>query len=341
VQLPEKNSGTGTSAGEDELLSFKQLEAIYWVSDLGSFSSAADKLHTSESAISKRIAELEDILGSQLFDRTLRSARLTRRGREVVEFAQSILDQRNRFIDRMGRTELTVRRFRVGVTELVALTWLPRLVEAFRDKYPDISFEPKVDLSTELCERLDAGQLDLVIVPPVFGGSGQIAVPLKEMELTWMCRPGLLPVAKGVLPVAELMKFPILAQAGRSGVDTVYDQWFRQQQLPVRKVYAGNSLVTLAALTMSGFGISYLPTLYFRDLVRQGLLQELRCSESAPPIVYHAVHRADDEIANFAASVAQLCVEVCDFAKPLEVPVAPARVAAKPGASPARKRRSA
>jgi DNA-binding transcriptional LysR family regulator len=307
------------------MVSFKQLEAIYWVSLLGTFAAAAEKLHTSESAISKRITELESTFNVELFDRTLRSARLTRRGAEVVEFSRSILDQRGQLLERMGKTELTVRRFRVGVTELIALTWLPRLVEVFRAAYPDISFEPEIDLSTVLCEKLNAGSIDLAIVPPVFSESGVVAVPLQELELSWMCKPGLV-AAHESLSIAQIAKHPILTQTGKSGVDTVYDQWFLQQRVPVRKIFAGNSLLALAALTAAGFGISYLPRLYFRDLVECGTLQQIEAVELNPSIRYYAVYRGADEISGFSESFAKLCEEVCNFAKS---PAAPSMYSAQ------------
>jgi len=297
------------------MVSFKQLEAIYWVAQLGTFAAAAEKLHASESAISKRITELEAVFGVPLFDRSLRNARLLQRGEDVVEHAQLILAQRNQLLERMGRAELAVRRFRVGVTELVALTWLSRLVEKFRERYPRISFEPEVDLSTVLCEKLGAGAIDFAIVPPVFNRLGLSTVPLDEMELAWVCRPGTVP-ADSVLTLPQLAAFPILAQTGRSGVDMVYDTWFKQQRLAVRKTYAGNSLVALATLTASGVGVSYLPALYFRDHVARGLLQRMRLDPPSPAIRYHAVYREHDEIAGFCSEVAAMCVEVCNFAKP-------------------------
>jgi DNA-binding transcriptional LysR family regulator len=301
------------------MVSFKQLEAIYWVSLLGTFSAAAEKLHTSESAISKRITELESTFDVELFDRTLRSARLTRRGTEVVDFARTILDQRGQLLERMGKAELTVRRFRVGVTELIALTWLPRLVEMFRADYPDISFEPEIDLSTVLCEKLNAGSIDLAIVPPVFSESGVIAVPLQELELSWMCKPGLVTTHEP-LSMAQIAKHPILTQTGKSGVDTVYDQWFLQQRVPVRKIFAGNSLLALAALTAAGFGISYLPKLYFADLVERGTLQQIDAADANPAIRYYAIYRGADEISGFSEKFAKLCEEVCNFAKSPETP---------------------
>uniref|UniRef100_UPI00273A3FAE substrate-binding domain-containing protein n=1 Tax=Stenotrophomonas sp. YIM B06876 TaxID=3060211 RepID=UPI00273A3FAE len=193
-------------------------------------------------------------------------------------------------------------------------------VEAFRSEYPDVSFEPEVDLSTVLCEKLAAGAIDFAIVPPVFSGPGTMAIPLQKMELAWMCRPGMVPRTKA-LSLTQLAGFPILAQTGKSGVDTVYDQWFQEQRMSVKKTYAGNSLVALAALTASGFGISYLPALYFRDHVARGLLQQIRVVPPSPAILYHAIYRESDEIAGFSARFAQLCVRMCDFAKPAEDPL--------------------
>lgn len=182
-------------------------------------------------------------------------------------------------------------------------------------------------MSTVLCEKLEAGAIDLAIVPPVFGSGNLAVTPLKKLELSWMCRPGLVPAGARV-PLDELLKLPMLAQTGRSGVDTVYDQWFQQQGLHVKKIYAGNSLVSLAALTKAGIGISYLPSLYFQDLVEQGLLQEVRSTLPAPAIPYHAICRADDEIAAFSAGVAKLCVRMCDFSRPRDTPAPTVRTRA-------------
>ena len=59
------------------MMTFKQLEALYWIGELGSFALAANKLHTSQSAVSKRVHELELAFDTELFDRSQRSARLS------------------------------------------------------------------------------------------------------------------------------------------------------------------------------------------------------------------------------------------------------------------------
>jgi DNA-binding transcriptional LysR family regulator len=294
---------------------FKQLEAMYWVARLGTFSAAAAKLHTTESGISKRISELESFFETQLFDRSRRTAQLTTKGKELFELASGLLNMRDNMLARMSKESAMIRRFRIGVTELTALTWLPKLVHALQDQYPEVLIEPEIDLSTNLCQKLDQGHLDLVVVPPVFRGIRYVEVPLDKVQLSWMCRPNLIQ-EPWPLALETIAKHPILMQIGSSGVDLAIDQWLRQKGLKFHRVFAGNSLIALAALTVSGFGVSFLPVLYFQDLIDQGALCALECTEPLPEIQYHAVSRDDGTTSSFNVHVSELCARVCDFSKP-------------------------
>jgi DNA-binding transcriptional LysR family regulator len=102
------------------MLTFKQLEALYWVVQAGGFSQAAQKLHTSTSAVSKRVHELEAGFDLELFDRTQRTARLTEKGEEMFVLARKLLEQRDAAIDQIGKPEVIERRVRIGVTEFTA-----------------------------------------------------------------------------------------------------------------------------------------------------------------------------------------------------------------------------
>ena len=62
------------------MFTFKQLEALYWVGTMGGFAHAADRLNTTQSAISKRIQDLEHLFDTPLFDRSGRTAKLTEKG---------------------------------------------------------------------------------------------------------------------------------------------------------------------------------------------------------------------------------------------------------------------
>ncbi|MCF5293877.1 LysR family transcriptional regulator, partial [Pseudomonas syringae] len=80
------------------MITLKQIEAIYWIVELGSFEAAATKLNMSQSAISKRVQELEDSFGVAIFDRSKRSARLTKKGLELHGCAVEMLRQRDNLL---------------------------------------------------------------------------------------------------------------------------------------------------------------------------------------------------------------------------------------------------
>ena len=72
-------------------MTLKQLEAFYWAAASSSFAVAADRLHVSQSSLSKRIAELEGQLRKVLFDRSGHRAALTDAGQQLLPLARRML----------------------------------------------------------------------------------------------------------------------------------------------------------------------------------------------------------------------------------------------------------
>ena len=96
---------------------FRQLEALVAVVDMGSFEGAARALSTSQSAASRLVKELEGEFRTALYNRERRSARLTVEGQEVLRLARTILRERGKLIERFASRELVSPLLRMGVTE--------------------------------------------------------------------------------------------------------------------------------------------------------------------------------------------------------------------------------
>ncbi len=172
-------------------MTFKQLEALFWIAQLGGFGPAAHKLNTSQSAVSKRVHELERLFDTELFDRSLRTARLTEKGEEMFLLAKKLLQQRDAAVEQFGKPEVIERRVRIGVTELTAMTWLPRLVGLIQQHYPKVTIEPDVDDSLSLRDKLLADELDLIMVPDAFADARIPGKAIGKVDSAWMCKPGL------------------------------------------------------------------------------------------------------------------------------------------------------
>lgn len=295
------------------MITFKQLEALYWIDRLGGFAPAARRLHTTQSAISKRVQELEAALDIQLFDRRLRSARLSEKGEELLALAKRLLEQRDSALEQFARPEVLSRRLRLGVTELTAMTWLPRLVQLIRERFPRVSIEPDVDLSVHLRDKLLADEVDLIVVPDAFADARFARTPLAEVESAWMCKPGLVP-ARRTLPIRELDAYPILVQGGMSGTGLVYDRWLRSLGVPSPRAMNSSSLVALIGMTVAGLGVSYLPSRCLRGMLEEKLLAVVRTDPPLPNVPYVAMHRSDQR-GSLVTAVTEMAKQTCDFGR--------------------------
>jgi len=77
-------------------------------------------------------------------------------------------------------------RFRFGVTEMTALTWLPAFVSAPRAAYPEIDLEPEVESSETLFAHLQRELVDVIVVPEVFSDPQFASVPVGQVDMNRM-----------------------------------------------------------------------------------------------------------------------------------------------------------
>jgi len=292
-------------------VTLKQVEAFYWIAKLGGVVDAANRLNLAQSTVSKRLLELEATVGTALFDRGSRAVSLTRGGANLVSLAAEMLQLEARFRETAAGPLAFSGPFRFGVTELVALTWLPRLIFALKNAYPEVVPEPEVDASVTLFEKLADRRLDFVIGLDPPGGPDFRSVPLERVNLRWMSAPGIGPKS-GVVPLAEIANYPILTQAEGSGLQKLVMDWLGTSGVTFNRIVKCNSLSVLSALATAGLGITFLTERYFRPEIKSGQLRVILTDPPIPPIQYFAVYRADalDPLAEKIANIASRC---CNF----------------------------
>ncbi|MGY2374300.1 LysR family transcriptional regulator [Pseudomonas sp. SDO524_S393] len=290
---------------------FKQLEALVAVVDHGTFDGAANRLGQVQSAISRQIQELEHWLGFALFDRTGRGARVSPLAAPVVAQARAVLLQRDIVNSCLISPEVLSRKLRIGLTELSALTWLPRLIQSIASHYPKVRIEPEVDLSVRLHGLLMAGQVDVIVVPDAFSTNGLIRVALDEVHNSWFCAPGLLD-HRQPLALADLSRHTLLTQGKLSGAGVLVDHWLATHQASPNAYIPCSSLAALIGLTVSGLGVTYLPDATAAPYLASGQLVKLRVEPQLPSTPYVALARADS-YSPFHRHVVELMVEQCDL----------------------------
>ncbi len=295
------------------MMTFKQLEAIYWVVRLGGFSQAAQKLHTTQSAVSKRVQELEALFDTPLFDRSLRTARLTEKGEEMFAVARRLLQEREVAVEQFVRPEVIERRLRIGVTEITAITWLPRLVDRIQSCWPRVVIEPEVETSVVLHDKLIADDLDLAIVPDVFQDARTATQRVGVVEQVWMCKPGLADDRRRYR-LQELASFPLVLQSDKSGTGLYINQWLMQFGVRLPGRLSSSNMLALLGMAVSGLGLTYLPARCLQPMVDAGMLRALRVTPSLPDTPYVAMFKREER-STILRSTVLLAQEVCDFSR--------------------------
>src|SRR5580692_7569510 len=107
-------------------LRLADFETLVWIARLGSFTATADRLRVSQSAVTRRVHELELQLGVTLFERSGRQADLTDHGHICLHYARQFGGLAARMRRDLGRTERLTGHVRVGSGEMTALWWLPQ-----------------------------------------------------------------------------------------------------------------------------------------------------------------------------------------------------------------------
>ena len=119
-------------------MDFKQLQSFVTVVQEESFTQAASKLFISQSTISTHIRQLETALNTKLILRTTKSLQITPKGRELYEYAQNILELKERMLQACSIE--SQRIIHLGASTIPSAYILPKLLADFGRLHPDIYF---------------------------------------------------------------------------------------------------------------------------------------------------------------------------------------------------------
>lgn len=292
-------------------MTLKQLEAFYWAATCSSFAMAAERVHLSVSSLSKRIAELETSLGQVLFDRGGHRAALTEAGTRLLPLASALLQQAEHVQQEMGSTTGLRGPCRLGVGELTALTWLPRLVAAIASAHPQLDVSVHVDVGAALAQRLDKGELDVAVIAGPASRSALTSEPLAHARFTWCASPEL---ARSLprMDADALLLHPLVTLPQGSGVTHLIDDWLRQSVArPTRRLVC-NHWGAIVGLLAHGSGIGLLPQGWAQDLYARGVLQALASPVPLGSLGY-ALHSRRDDLRPLVGVLQGMAAQHADF----------------------------
>ncbi|MDG9968228.1 LysR family transcriptional regulator [Achromobacter mucicolens] len=145
-------------------LRIRHLEIVLTVSELGNLSKAAAQLHSTQSGLSRAIAEIEELVGARLFERTAKGTTCTPLGDAMCRHARQLLTGfRKAEIDLAAVSRGEEGSLTVGCFSMFAGWPVAQAARDYREAHPRITLTIEVGTHERLIEDLDAGALDVLI----------------------------------------------------------------------------------------------------------------------------------------------------------------------------------
>ncbi|HMN53124.1 MAG TPA: LysR family transcriptional regulator [Sphingopyxis sp.] len=270
-------------------IAFYHLETLLWIDRLGTFSAAAERLNTTQPAVSARMRELEQRLGSALFRRDGRTMSLTPAGRKLVRDCAPLLRDMERALLGSGGFAEASGVVRIGAGEIAAASCLPPFVAALKEEMPGVGLEIEIDLTANLIQQLLTGRTDMAFAAGPVAHPALMSRPIGKVALVWLASPAVAAAfgaGDEAVPVWSLASHSPIHGRMRDAIDA--------SRIAPRSLNLCNNARMMIDIVLAGGGVGLFPEPMVRGEVARGALVELAGMPPPAPVEFHVAMRVAD-----------------------------------------------
>lgn len=286
-------------------ITLRQLRYFEALAHSGHFGQAAAACAVSQPALSVQIRELEETLGTPLFERGARQARLTQFGEEFAGRVHAIL----RAVDELGDLARAAQnrlsgRLRLGVIPTIAPYLLPALIPALARSHAGIDIHVRETLTGKLIDEIAQGRLDTAIVALPVSEPSLTEVPLFEENFVLIRPPRERDAPVPDRDALREMRL-LLLEEGHCFRDQALSFCNMQAGLP-RDGLDGSSLSTLVQMVGAGIGVTLIPDMAVPVETRSADVAVSVFSDPQPSRMIGMVWRKSSPLARQLTQIAEV-----------------------------------
>lgn len=265
------------------------LETLLWIARLGTFGAAAERLNTSQPAISARVRELEAHLGTRIFRREGRVMTLTPAGRQLVRESETLWTRFQEVL--LGCSGLSEASgvVRIGAGEIAAATCLPGFVDSLGQELPNVTLEVEIALTADLIDSLLGGRTDLAFAAGRIAHPALQARPIGAVDLLWLGSP------RAVAAIGrddDASPVPIWSLSRHSPLYRLMKDAIARADIAARQVNLCNNVRTMIDIVIAGSGVGIFPRTMVANELAEGHLVALPGMAGMPPVEFQVAIRA-------------------------------------------------
>jgi len=265
------------SIGKSNKMDLRQLEMFRAVAEQGTFTKAAERLHVSQSAVSRQVQLLEEELGGVLLHRSGRGVTLTEAGELLLRMTHRVERDVQEALAQISQTHSLQRGvLHIGGGMTVCLYVLPRLLKKYRRQYPRVDFRVTTGSSDKILELMRAHDVDVALLTlPIVSKDIEVLPALSE-EMVIVTAPGHPLSRERTVDPKSLARYPLILYEAGSNTRKVLDRFFQEEGVPVEVAMETENVEIIKAMVASGLGVTIVPYTPVAKDVRAGRIAYAR-----------------------------------------------------------------
>ena len=262
------------------------------VAELQSFSKAAEQLGYSQAAVTVQIRQLEQELGTQLFERIGKRIKLTEHGMQFIPYAMELLKAEQNAKTFIHDNSRPAGRLRIGTAESLFISVLSPVIPKFQKECPFVETSIHTGLISELFDMVRQNDVDLLFfLHKKISFPEWIRVFERPEPIVFVSSPSHPFVGKRRIPLKDIPAEPFALT--EKGISYRYDleQILAAQNLEIHPFLETGNTDIIVKMLLQGSSLSFLPLYVVRDYIASGELAiiDVDCPEVRmwSQLVYH------------------------------------------------------
>ncbi len=238
------------------------LQAFRAVAELGNFRKAAEALHVSQPAFSRRIEKLEEALGVRLLERTTRRVSLTAVGRDFDRKVQQLLDDLDlTLLGIRGVAATRMGEVTIACVPSTVYYFVSQVISRYHERYPKIRVKVFDASANDVLAAVSRGEADFGLN---FIGGQEPDIefkPLMEERFVAACRRDHALAGKRKVSWTELAQYDYISVSKASGNRLLLDQALSGLPGRPQAIYEAQHVTTMLGLVEAGLGVAAVPSI--------------------------------------------------------------------------------
>ncbi|EOR21080.1 LysR family transcriptional regulator [Clostridium sartagoforme AAU1] len=248
-----------------------------------SFSKASKELYMTQPAVSQAVMQLERELDIRLFNRTPKGVSLTNEGKLLFEYVNSAINLISSGEEKILESkDLTVGELKIGVGDTISKYFLLSYLEVFHNKYPNLKFKIINGTTSELCDLIKSGEIDIAICNLPINESSLEVIPCGKVKDIFVCGEKYKDLTKKKISLEEMVKYPLIFLEPSSNSRKYVEKFMLSKGIKISPEFELGSFDLLLEFAKINLGIACVVKEFSKEYLEKGLLYEVKILEEIP-----------------------------------------------------------